>query len=113
MEENKDYQVYRFDYLTEGSQLKFEHSVYCEDVDISSLITQGTDALEALRQDSIDGEQKAFEIVQAAAKQYAAFLSQTKNGMITLCVGKCSAAAATMHCHGLQNIRSSIAGTLR
>ena len=66
MEENKDYKVYRFDYLTEGSQLKFEHSVYCEDVDISSLITQGTDALEALRQDSMDGEQKAFEIVQAA-----------------------------------------------
>lgn len=70
MEENKDYKVYRFDYLTEGSQLKFEHSVYCEDVDISSLITQGTDALEALRQDSMDGEQKAFEIVQAAAKQW-------------------------------------------
>lgn len=55
MEENKDYQVYRFDYLTEGSQLKLEHNVYCEDVDISSLITQGADALEALRQDSIDG----------------------------------------------------------
>ena len=70
MEENKDYKVYRFDYLTEGSQLKFEHSVYCKDVDISSLITQGTDALEALRQDSMDGEQKAFEIVQAAAKQW-------------------------------------------
>lgn len=69
MEENKDYKVYRFDYLTEGSQLKFEHSVYCEDVDISSLITQGADALEALRQDSMDGEQKAFEIVQAAVKQ--------------------------------------------
>lgn len=32
MEENKDYQVYRFDYLTEGSQLKLEHNVYCEDV---------------------------------------------------------------------------------
>lgn len=60
MEENKDYKVYRFDYLTEGSQLKFEHSVYCEDVDISSLITQGADALEALRQDSMDGEQKGI-----------------------------------------------------
>ena len=70
MEENKDYQVYRFDYLTEGSQLKLDHSVYCEDVDISSLITQGADALEALRQDSIDGEQKALAIVQAAAKQW-------------------------------------------
>lgn len=30
MEENKDYQVYRFDYLTEGSQLKLEHNVYCD-----------------------------------------------------------------------------------
>lgn len=70
MEENKDYKVYRFDYLTEGSQLKFEHGVYCEDVDISSLITMGADALETLRQDSVDGEQKAYEIVQAAAKQW-------------------------------------------
>lgn len=70
MEENKDYQVYRFDYLTEGSQLKLDHSVYCEDVDISSLITQSADALEALRQDSMDGEQKALAIVQAAAKQW-------------------------------------------
>mgnify|MGYP007028959487 CR=1 FL=1 len=60
MEENKDYQVYRFDYLTEGSQLKLDHSVYCEDVDISSLITQSADALEALRQDSIDGR-KPFQ----------------------------------------------------
>ena len=70
MEENKDYQVYRFDYLTEGSQLKLDHSVYCEDVDISSLITQSADVLEALRQDSMDGEQKALAIVQAAAKQW-------------------------------------------
>jgi len=70
LEENKDYQVYRFDYLTEGSQLKLDHSVYCKDVDISSLITQDADALEALRQDSMDGEQKALTIVQAAAKQW-------------------------------------------
>ena len=65
----KKTRIIRFDYLTEGSQLKLEHNVYCEDVDISSLITQGADALEALRQDSIDGEQKALAIVQAAAKQ--------------------------------------------
>ena len=78
MEENKDYKVYRFDYLTEGSQLKFEHSVYCEEVDISSLITQGADALEALRQDSMDGEQKAFEIVQAAANQWEQQAAETQ-----------------------------------
>lgn len=70
MEENKDYHVFRFDYLTEGSQLKLDHSVYCEDVDISSLITMGAESLEAMRQGSIDGEQKAYEIVVAAAKQW-------------------------------------------
>lgn len=70
MEENKDYEAYRFDYLTEGSQMKLDHSVYCRDVDISSLITMGAESLESMRQGSIDGEQKAFEIVQAAAKQW-------------------------------------------
>ena len=70
MEENKDYKVYRYDYLTEGSELKMNHSVHCEDVDISSLTLQGPAALEALLQDSMNSEQKAFEIVQAAAKQW-------------------------------------------
>ena len=78
MEENKDYQVYRFDYLTEGSELKLDHSVYCKDVDISSLITQSADALEALRQDSMDGEQKALAIVQAAAKQWEQQAAETQ-----------------------------------
>lgn len=78
MEENKDYHVYRFDYLTEGSQLKLEHSVSCEDVDISSLIMQGADALEALRRDSMDGEQKALAIVQAAAKQWEQQAAETQ-----------------------------------
>lgn len=70
LEENKDYKVNRSDYLTEGSLLKLEHSVSCEDTDISSLIAQGEEAVQAMRQDSIDGEQKAFEIVQAAVKQW-------------------------------------------
>ena len=58
------------DHLTPGSELKIEHSVVCENVDISTLITMGTDSLEAMRQGSIDGEQKAYEIVVAAAKQW-------------------------------------------
>lgn len=70
MEENKDYKVYRYDHLSEGSGLKLDHSVHCEDVDISSLIVQGAEALEALRRDSMDGEQKAYKIVQAAAGQW-------------------------------------------
>ena len=69
MEENKDYRAYRYgDYLEPGAELKIEHSVSCEDVDISSLITMGAENLEAMRQGSIDGEQKAYEIVVAAAK---------------------------------------------
>lgn len=70
LEKNKDYEVYRFDYLAEGSQLKLEHSVYCADADISSLIAQGADAVQAMCQDSMDGEKKAFDIVLAAAKQW-------------------------------------------
>ena len=43
MEENRDYHAYRYgDYLTPGSELKIEHSVVCENVDISTLITMGT-----------------------------------------------------------------------
>lgn len=71
MEENRDYHAYRYgDHLTPGSELKIEHSVVCENVDISTLITMGTDNLEAMCQGSIDGEQKAYEIVVAAAKQW-------------------------------------------
>ena len=71
LEENRDYHAYRYgDHLTPGSELKIEHSVVCENVDISTLITMGTDSLEAMRQGSIDGEQKAYEIVVSAAKQW-------------------------------------------
>ena len=46
MEENKDYHAYRYgDHLTPGSELKIEHSVVCENVDISTLITMGIDTL--------------------------------------------------------------------
>ena len=39
MEENKDYRVYRYgDDLKPGYELKVEHSVSCENVDISALI---------------------------------------------------------------------------
>ncbi len=47
MEENKDYRAYRYgDHLEPGAELKIEHSIYCEDVDISSLITMGAENLQ-------------------------------------------------------------------
>lgn len=71
MEENKDYRAHRYgDYLESGYELKIGHNVTCEDVDISSLIVLGAESLQAMRQDSIDGEQKAYEIVVTAAKQW-------------------------------------------
>ena len=71
LEENEDYRVYRYgDDLKPGYELKVEHSVSCENVDISALIAMGTESLEAMCQGSIDGEQKAYEIVLAAAKQW-------------------------------------------
>jgi len=70
LEENKDYHAYRYgDHLTPGSELKIEHSVVCENVDISTLITMGTDSLEAMRQGSIDGEQKAYELEGGSENQ--------------------------------------------
>jgi hypothetical protein len=87
LEENKDYKVYRLDYLTEGSNLKFEHSVYCEDVGISSFIAQGEEKIQAMRQDSMDGEKKAFDIVLAAAKQWEqqAAVTQKLNRALEYC----------------------------
>lgn len=71
MEENKDYHVYRYgDHLVPGAKLSIEHSISCEYVDISNLITEGTGRLTAMLQESHDNEQKAYDIVVAAAKQW-------------------------------------------
>ena len=48
MEENKDYRAYRYgDRLMPGYELKIEHSISCENVDISSLIAMGAESLES------------------------------------------------------------------
>ncbi|KAI4450423.1 hypothetical protein C823_004956 [Eubacterium plexicaudatum ASF492] len=39
-------------------------------MDISSFIAQGEEKIQAMRQDSMDGEKKAFDIVLAATKQW-------------------------------------------
>ncbi len=50
--------------------MKIEHSIFVKMWIFPTLITMGKDSLEAMRQGSIDGEQKAYEIVVAAAKQW-------------------------------------------
>ena len=62
-----------------GHSLKIEHSITCEQTDLSSLIAKGEDALLALRKDSMDSEQTAFEIVVAAANQWEKQAAYTQN----------------------------------
>lgn len=70
MGENKDYRVHRSGNLSEGYKLQVEHTVSCESMDISPLIAKGAETIQAMRQDSIEGEKKAYDIVVAAAKQW-------------------------------------------
>ena len=80
MQENKDFHAFRYgDHLSPGYSLKIEHSVSCEKKDLSPLIAKCEDALAALRKDSIDSEQKAFDIVVAAANQWEQQAANTQN----------------------------------
>lgn len=80
MEKNKDFRAFRYgDHLEPGYSLKIEHSITCEQTDLSSLIAKGEDALLALRKDSMDSEQTAFEIVVAAANQWEQQAAYTQN----------------------------------
>lgn len=65
------YKSYDFgDSLDPGRRLKLEHSVSCEGADISDLTGMSAAALQAMREESVAGENKAFEIVLAAVKQW-------------------------------------------
>ena len=80
MEKNKDFRAFRYgDHLEPGYSLKIEHSITCEQTDLSSLIAKGEDALLTLRKDSMDSEQTAFEIVVAAANQWEQQAAYTQN----------------------------------
>lgn len=71
LEEIKNYRVYRYgDNLRPGNALKIEHSVSCGEINLSNLISIGAESLETMRQESVDGEKKAYGIVQEAAKQW-------------------------------------------
>lgn len=70
-EKNKGYEVYTFgDSLTHGRYLKIEHDIVCENTEIPFLIAKGEETLQAIRQSSVQDENKAYEIVLAAVKQW-------------------------------------------
>ena len=70
MTENNDYHSYDFDYLTEGSKIKLEHSIYVDETDMSDLISQPLEKMQAMRKDSVKAETAAFEKTKQAAREW-------------------------------------------
>lgn len=69
-EEPKEYLSFPYDTLLPGRQLKLDRSIYCEQYDLSDLIGKTPEQLQAMIDESTAGENKAFQIVQAAADQW-------------------------------------------
>ena len=70
MKEYANYESYDFDRLTEGSQIKIEHTVYCKETDMSDLISKPLTELMDLREGSAIAEQVAYENVRQAARDW-------------------------------------------
>lgn len=70
MTENNGYHSYDFDYLTEGSRIKLEHSIYIDETDMSDLVSKPIEKLQAMRDSSIAKEKTAFEKVRQAAQNW-------------------------------------------
>lgn len=70
VEEKNHFIAHRSDRLIEGREIRLEHSVTCKNQDISNLVSQGKEKIKVMCEESMRDEQKAFEIVKAAAKEW-------------------------------------------
>ena len=70
MTENNGYHSYDFDYLTEGSNIKLEHSIYVDETDMSDLVSKPLEKLQSMRDSSVAKEKTAFEKVRQAARNW-------------------------------------------
>lgn len=70
MTENNGYHSYDFDYLTEGSSIKLEHSIYVDESDMTDLISKPISEIQAMREESVTKEKAAFEKVRQTAKDW-------------------------------------------
>ena len=70
MTENNGYHSYDFDYLTEGSKIKLEHSIYVDETDMSDLVSKPIEKLQAMRDSSVAKEKTAFEKVRQTAQDW-------------------------------------------
>ena len=68
MTENNGYHSYDFDYLTEGSKITLEHSIYVDETDMSDLVSKPLTELLDLHAGSVIAEKAAYENVRQAAQ---------------------------------------------
>ena len=69
--ENKDYTAYDRDTLSEGAQIKIEHTVYFnDDVDLSDLISKPTHEVMALKEENLAVERAAYKKVRETAQDW-------------------------------------------
>ena len=66
--DNSGYTSYDFDYLTEGSSIKLEHSIYVDENDMTDLISKPLEKIQAMRDNSAAKEKAAFEKVRQSAQ---------------------------------------------
>lgn len=84
MKEYETYKSYEYDYLTEGGEIKVEHSIYVNETDISDLISKPIEKIQAMRDGSVTKEKAAFEKVLQAVERWEkqAALTQRFNWVI-------------------------------
>lgn len=70
MTENNGYHSYNFDYLTEGSNIKIDHSLSVDETDMSDLISKPLGEICAMREESVKKETAAFEKVRQSARDW-------------------------------------------
>ena len=84
MREEQDYKVFDYDQIKHGQELKIDHSIYLDLYDISGIAQKPLAEVQAMYDQSVEGEHKAFEIVLAAVKQWekqAAVTQKLRRGL--------------------------------
>ena len=61
MRNYESYSAYEFDTLTEGSKIKLEHDVYCNDTDMSDLIGKSVEELNAMYEECLRIKKRALK----------------------------------------------------
>lgn len=85
MKEYENYETFDYDRLTEGSKIEIEHTVYCNEPDISDLISKPLTEILDLQANSLIAERAAYENIRQAAQAWEkqAAMTQQLNRVIT------------------------------